>query len=1181
MAENNKSVGEYQYTKAIRFNLEECKGSLRDIEKEGSNKGEIDFENFYKNGSKISQDLKDFLYVKDEDNEFRRDKEDNLIYDKLITVKKDWLKIHFKNEFYQNNRRKDFSISQIQYVKDGFKGWFEEFGDDLEKIKKLYEKSPLNKKDPEKSVIGFRAEMGYYLLKISSNKCFGFIRDFIENANHKNDTIKIMNLTKDIDKFGKQLEMLKEEYLPSQSVGLCIAKGSMNYYTVNKKPKEYYEEEIKMVEEQLDEKKYYYDKNSKVLQIGRFGDFNFGEKPNCEEIKFLEEYKQIRSSSENKVYFDIFGIKTLIKDLKAEMKSLFFELCKKESLENLENRFFLFGNRQHIEEVKNLTQKIELNNRANQYSNYGSKPDAQKLKKGRGDFLIKRKYFDRETHRRVDNKHFKNWWRLIESFKRISLGYGRLKAQIKGIERERIEAENNKFWVLFLEDKNDKFVLLVPKDERRKVKDELKELEVNQSGSDNNIWVLESLTKRALHKLCFAEESTFASEMKGEDRSLCNELQRVKKATDDKDELEKRKRRNYDEKLKSELMLPFLKNVLRSNYTKKRLDLKHFDLTKVLETNNLNDFELELENACYDWRKISISNESLNKLIDNHSIIKCKITSYDLENRNKNTHQTPESNYKRHTEEIWNKFWERDKSIRINPEIKIYLRKENAELRQYLIDKDFDLDKIKHRNLEDKYTLTTSFSLNAGKKYPELAFAETRELLEEINKFNDKFNERNWNDFYKYGIDRGQIELATLCIAKFDKNETYEVNGDTLVKPKFPQGEEDIKCYELKKGFYDKREKPSSKMVNFTDIKEKRVIANLSYFIDRTDDRSWFDEKTCTCIDLTTAKVIKDKIILNGDVLTFLKLKKEGVKRIIFDDCNKDSKLEWDEEKSEVDSIPLKLDGKEIYFFDKKFEGLLVKDNLKYTKENIFNSLQKYLKELKEKEDSEHKPSVVKLNHLRDSVVANMIGVISFLQKKYPGFVILEDLNVGDVDKHFKELYINISRRLEFSLFNKFQTLGLVPPHIKNLIEIREDLRKGRENELREEIKKETGKEELGKKQEKKITNKMKNYSEQFGAIIFVSKMGTSAECPYCEKQWNWDKNNNDKGRTIKDLKLKERRYLCGEHKNSECVFDTDSISGKYEFLKEIDNPDKVATYNVAKKIKDYKDIGKLSNTQN
>ena len=208
-------------------------------------------------------------------------------------------------------------------------------------------------------------------------------------------------------------------------------------------------------------------------------------------------------------------------------------------------------------------------------------------------------------------------------------------------------------------------------------------------------------------------------------------------------------------------------------------------MTKVLETNNLNDFELELESACYDWRRISILNENLNKLIDDHSIIKCKITSYDLENRNKKTHQTPQSNYKRHTEEIWNKFWKGEKSVRINPEIKIHFRKKNAELRQYLINKNFDVDKIKHRNLEDKYILTTSFSLNAGKKYPELAFAKTEELLDEIGRFNTRFNERNWKGFYKYGIDRGNIEFATLCIAKFDGSETYEVNDKTLVKPKF------------------------------------------------------------------------------------------------------------------------------------------------------------------------------------------------------------------------------------------------------------------------------------------------------------------------------------------------------------------------------------------------------------
>ena len=302
-------------------------------------------------------------------------------------------------------------------------------------------------------------------------------------------------------------------------------------------------------------------------------------------------------------------------------------------------------------------------------------------------------------------------------------------------------------------------------------------------------------------------------------------------------------------------MLPFLKNVLRSEYTKERIDLDNFNLAKVFEANNLNHFELELEDACYNVKKIPISDSDFNLFVERFKVISFRITSYDIEKRFENEFQTPKSNYKLHTKNIWNPFFEDvGKRIRINPEIKIHFRKKSAELRQYLINNDFDLDKIKHRNLEDKFTLTTSFSLNAGRKYPELAFARTEELLEKISEFNDNFNERRWDNFYKYGIDRGDVELATLCIAKFDKSETYRVNDRTLVKPKFPNGEKDIKCYELREKFYDKFEEPSSEMINFPDIRKKRVIANLSYFIDRINDKEWFKEKTCTCIDLTTAK---------------------------------------------------------------------------------------------------------------------------------------------------------------------------------------------------------------------------------------------------------------------------------------------------------------------------------------
>ena len=94
-----------------------------------------------------------------------------------------------------------------------------------------------------------------------------------------------------------------------------------------------------------------------------------------------------------------------------------------------------------------------------------------------------------------------------------------------------------------------------------------------------------------------------------------------------------------------------------------------------------------------------------------------------------------------------------------------------------------------------------------------------------------------------------------------------------------------------------------------------------------------------------------------------------------------------------------------------------------------------------------------------------------------------------------------------------------------------------------------------------------KNKPLQFGAIIFVDKESTSTECPYCGKKV---KNKKD----CKKLKFQENRYRCdGENA---CGFDTANITADKAFLSEINDPDKVAAYNVAKRIRDFRDICKL-----
>ncbi|MBI9016532.1 MAG: hypothetical protein JEZ07_04640 [Phycisphaerae bacterium] len=1075
------SVSEYSYNKALRFKLEHLAGPLPAIPQ-----GQANSKNLIETGNLLADEFEKFIYIVNDDGTLNR-RNGQKVLTKHISIKKQWLRQYFKNDFYAFGRQgKDSSLADYKYIQTPLCKWFEDFREQLSSLQQV-----VSYADHQKSR---RSEIANILTVINSKGYFVFVKDFCEYANHKANQSLQNNLQKLVNEFEQQLTAGINEYLPAQSAGLVIAQGSMNYYTVNKKPKNY-QKEIDGLGIKLDELEHKY-----------------------------TEYKENKANQKSKLY-ELINTHASKERIKEEC-DLFGDNCDDNCLEK----------------VTELTLQIEKLNENKDSSNNLSlelKKEIKNLKQQRGHYFIK------QTRGKTHDMYFKTYWKYCEEYKKIAIDRGKMLAKINGIKREQIESGNLKYWSLIFDNGSEKHLWLIPKDKMQEFHDSI-------TADKQSLCILHtphSLTMRALHKLCFAEESSFVENMPGELKSLQSG---VKKATNDQNN------RNFNaDRSKDVLALEFLKKLMQSKYAHDILDLQHFDLSELQNTDDLNKFEAALEQACYYMEPIALSAESADNAINTYNILIFKITSYDLEKRNQNTHQTAETKGKTHTREIWDAFWMGDANIRLNPEIKIRFRQKNEELTEYMENKGFDLSKVKNRFLQEQYTAGFTFTLNAGKRYPRLAFAKTEDICQEINNFNQKFNEQNWQGTYKYGIDRGNIELSTLCIAKFDQNDTYNYNGKSYLKPSFPQGQQDIKVYELKKQWYDQKQKSDMENIPYENRKEKRIIANLSYFIDKIEDASWFDKKNCSCIDLTTAKVIKDKIILNGDVLTFLKLKKEAAKRVLFElvadgkitDQNKE--LKWASDNTDsFKSIELRTEqGNTIYFFEGKhgrnFEGLLVKDDIVYTRDNIKDNLQSYLDNLLEEKSKQssnpykHVPPIAKINNLRKAIAANMVGVVCYLQKQYPGIIVLEDLEDDTIKKHFSQMNINISRPLERALIDKFQTVGKVPPHIKDIIEIRERFRRD------------------GKAK-----------SSQLGALVFVDKSETSAQCPYCGESWTWDKSRKDK------LKFLEHRYICGE--NEPCGFDTENIEGKTDFLKEINDPDKIAAYNVAKKIQDYKNIEQL-----
>ena len=106
------------------------------------------------------------------------------------------------------------------------------------------------------------------------------------------------------------------------------------------------------------------------------------------------------------------------------------------------------------------------------------------------------------------------------------------------------------------------------------------------------------------------------------------------------------------EEIKQQKKLKFLQAVLKSDYGQSHLDLKDFNLTKVYEAKNLNEFEIALENACYSMKRLPFNEGTKDYFLKEFSVSIFKLTSYDLEGRHKNTHQSLQSEQRSHTKTL-------------------------------------------------------------------------------------------------------------------------------------------------------------------------------------------------------------------------------------------------------------------------------------------------------------------------------------------------------------------------------------------------------------------------------------------------------------------------------------------------------------------------------------------------
>lgn len=849
-----------------------------------------------------------------------------------------------------------------------------------------------------------------------------------------------------------------------------------------------------------------------------------------------------------------------MKKFKADQKQKFEEAVKDKKnwllYEDIEKRFPLFytTKESYFYDYKKLLKEIEdlwteINNSKNWWEKIRLKKNLIN-KKQKAGYLFNSPNNIKKT---VQTKKYKEF---CDIFKKVAKRRWEYLARIKWYENEKIDSQLIKYWSFIFEEDWNKKLFLIPKSNTN----EFKKL-VDSNNNKNweiKFYDFKSFTLRALKKLCFT-----ADDIKGSFRNWLKYEEGLKSNLDFfKNNLLKRYDefnlwidcKNNDKVLKNEVLLvKFYQSVLKLDYTRKQVDLIDFWwLDEVLSKNytKVLDFEIDLEKVCYVKSSVFFSKEDKIGFSKKYKTLEFNISTQDLRIRKDNDDTVIKwHKYKSHTDK-WLKFWSKNNEdwydIKLNPEISIFYREWNNKFKNKIEEKDLKkpekLNNFKNRFFEDSFILSTSFMINSNDNRMDFAFDEEEKISEKIENFNKNLEEKikeqyPKNDFWYYWIDRWEKELATLCLTKFS-NEKYEVNWKEINKPEFAK----IKAYKLKekycKPIFEKQEeyienwlrfKLETFIWNYWERRKMSPVKNVSYFFknDKTREKMFDKIENISCIDLTAAKIINWEIVLNWDLMTYLKLKELSAKKKIFE---LHSKWEITSDSEIEDSKGLgfwKEEDKKIYTFTKNGNQWWEKKWKDYIKDD----LERYLKNLSFENEFRQIQQIQKINNLRDAITSNMVWIISHLYKTYPWKICLEnmderfnkdgDKNNGErfIDKHFDKNNEFISRRLEWSLYRKFAETWLVPPRIPKSILLK-DLR---------------------------VNN--------FWIIRFVKIWWTSSICPYCNEGFEYKNGLIEKH--IKDNNWWMCRMLKENTDNSfiyNSLYDNNKV-----------NSDSIAWYNIAR----------------
>ncbi len=1104
----------------------------------------------------------------------------------FFKIKYKFLQSHTKYDFYDRknlnkSNEKIYSFKDIDFIENFLITYFENL-DEIHKNLKLYQSAQKEKQSRYR-------EIWFYLQKLHGKNTL-ILKDlfeFLAKTNKSWIDNKIEEIKNLLPNFENKLINILKEFWPNNWIE--IAKWCFNYYVLNKSSREYFNWEIEKLKKQQKWSlpKYifnfkYKDENKKDIFVNLdeiFFKNIWLSKKEIEEMNlkeaydFIKDFKAKRKSAFNQFVWNLYTYENLLENKKSKYK---YKENWKLKEEEMSVELFCDIWEENFTEFKRLTNKIK--------EKWSKKNDILQwlwwLKKDELEKIIKNKEKNWEYLEESENNfkilsleiedlakerwkffnipnekiYTKNYKELCEFYKNIALRLWQNKARILWYEKQIVDSEKLIFFATIIERWDNKFLALIPKWKERlhqKAHDFLDKGENNNNDWTIKIHYFKSLTLRALQKLCFKEDKTVLVWIEDKNtfiRGIEKELS-LNPETQNKKYFFKWKLKRFDEfkiynrflkkeewEIDKQLLIEFYQDVLQTKSAKKVLDIKDFWLDNVLNETfeSLDDFEIEFEKIAYIKKTLKIDEIWYQKFIEDFWVFLYKINSQDLSINN------IEHKNKKHTD-YWLNFWDNFKNknydIKINPEFSLYYTLADKDLKekkeQWLLKEPIKLSWLRNRKTKPQLIFTTNFSLNSNEKSENLAFLETSDLKENIEKFNNKLEEDinqrySQNDLWYFWIDRWINELATLSVTKFLNTKNFEFAKIKCLKLKDEYDKIiDIKTDEkwITKYIFEK-----SDYITYYDKDEphKRsfeISKNISYFLNKSD---FFETITTWIIDLTQAKLIWDKIILNWAKSTLLKLKELSAKRRIFEKYNEiDKNLDITSWKWNS-WIFIKLNNWkyiQVYWFN---EDLIItsqeKKEIRKYRENlhlkIIEIFKTYFKEIEKNNNFEDLETISKINHLRDAITSNMIWIIYFLMTKknwYFWKIVLENLDdtiwftwiektktkkwkfdggkeytweeIKMIDGHFYQSNTDISRRLEWSLYRKFQGIWyewiwLVPPEIKQSVFLKDDF-----------------------------------WVYKFWIIEFIKTGWTSSTCPYCE------------------IKSKDKPWLKQHHEKDNCWF--------------------------------------------